>query len=60
VPQVPIRSLEDGLAEHDWSGWRKLTAKLGETVQLVGDDLFVTNVKYLERGIRSTAGMRSW
>jgi len=50
--KYPIRSIEDGLAEHDWDGWKKLTAKLGDKVQLVGDDLFVTNVKYLERGIK--------
>ncbi|MBK9126454.1 MAG: phosphopyruvate hydratase [Phycisphaerales bacterium] len=50
--KYPIRSLEDGLAEHDWEGWQKLTARLGDKVQLVGDDVFVTNVKYLERGIR--------
>jgi len=47
----PIRSIEDGLAEDDWSGWAKLTAKLGEKVQLVGDDLFVTNVQRLARGL---------
>ncbi|MBK9119652.1 MAG: phosphopyruvate hydratase [Phycisphaerales bacterium] len=50
--KYPIRSLEDGLAEHDWAGWQKLTAKLGDKLQLVGDDLFVTNVEYLQRGIR--------
>jgi enolase len=50
--KYPIRSLEDGLAEHDWTGWAKLTQVLGEKVQIVGDDLFVTNVQYLERGIR--------
>ncbi len=50
--KYPIRSLEDGLAENDWSGWAKITQKLGDKVQLVGDDLFVTNVKFLERGIR--------
>jgi enolase len=50
--KYPIRSIEDGLAEHDWAGWAKLTAKLGDKIQLVGDDLFVTNVEYLERGIR--------
>ena len=50
--KYPIRSLEDGLAEHDWAGWAKLTQTLGDKVQLVGDDLFVTNVKYLERGIQ--------
>jgi enolase len=49
--KYPIRSLEDGLAERDWAGWAKLTQKLGQTVQLVGDDLFVTNVEYLQRGI---------
>jgi enolase len=50
--KYPIRSIEDGLAEHDWAGWKKLTAKLGDKVQLVGDDLFVTNVQYLARGIK--------
>ncbi len=49
--QYPIISIEDGLAEHDWAGWAALTEQLGDTVQLVGDDLFVTNTKYLERGI---------
>ena len=47
----PIVSIEDGLAEDDWDGWNLLTQKLGATVQLVGDDLFVTNTKRLERGI---------
>ena len=50
--KYPIRSIEDGLAEHDWAGWAKLTARLGDKIKLVGDDLFVTNVEYLERGIR--------
>jgi enolase len=50
--KYPIRSIEDGLAENDWAGWAKLNKTLGDRVQLVGDDLFVTNVKYLERGIR--------
>jgi enolase len=49
----PIRSIEDGLAEDDWAGWAKLTAKLGQKVQLVGDDLFVTNVERLARGIKT-------
>src|SRR5665213_2526219 len=49
--QYPIVSLEDGLAEDDWAGWRLLTDKLGSRIQLVGDDLFVTNVKRLQRGI---------
>jgi len=48
----PIRSIEDGLAEEDWSGWQRLTEVLGDRVQLVGDDLFVTNPAFLERGIR--------
>jgi enolase len=49
--RYPIVSIEDGLAEDDWAGWRKLTEALGKRVQLVGDDLFVTNTKFLERGI---------
>jgi enolase len=47
----PIRSIEDGLAENDWDGWKKLTEKLGDKVQLVGDDLFVTNKKFLQKGL---------
>lgn len=47
----PIRSIEDGLSEDDWKGWQKLTQAIGSKVQLVGDDLFVTNTKRLERGI---------
>jgi enolase len=47
----PIASLEDGMAEDDWQGWKQVTEKLGDRVQLVGDDLFVTNVKRLEKGI---------
>jgi enolase len=50
--RYPIVSIEDGLAEDDWSGWRKLTEAIGDRVQLVGDDLFVTNVSFLERGIK--------
>ncbi|MFN3197887.1 MAG: phosphopyruvate hydratase [Bradymonadia bacterium] len=49
--KYPIVSIEDGLAEDDWEGWKALTAKVGETVQLVGDDLFVTNTARLQRGI---------
>ena len=49
--RYPIRSIEDGLGEDDWSGWKKLTERLGDTIQLVGDDLFVTNPTFLERGI---------
>ncbi|HIF94659.1 MAG TPA: phosphopyruvate hydratase [Myxococcales bacterium] len=51
VARYPIVSIEDGLAEDDWSGWSKLTEKLGNKIQLVGDDLFVTNPKILQRGI---------
>ena len=52
----PIRSIEDGLAEDDWEGWAYLTGKAGKQVQLVGDDLFVTNPVRLERGIRDGVG----
>jgi enolase len=52
----PIRSVEDGLAEDDWAGWKKLTAELGGKVQLVGDDLFVTNSQRLKRGIAEQCG----
>ncbi|MCS7211689.1 MAG: phosphopyruvate hydratase, partial [Chloroherpetonaceae bacterium] len=51
VKQYPIISLEDGMAEHDWEGWAMLTERLGKRIQLVGDDLFVTNTKILSRGI---------
>jgi enolase len=52
VSDYPIVSIEDGLAESDWKGWAELTAELGDRVQLVGDDLFVTNTQYLARGIQ--------
>ena len=52
VKKYPIISIEDGLAENDWAGWKKLTEKLGDKIQLVGDDLFVTNTKFLEKGIK--------
>jgi len=55
VEKYPIISIEDGLAEGDWDGWKQLQKSLGERVQLVGDDLFVTNVKFLERGINEDA-----
>ncbi len=55
VKKYPIISVEDGLAENDWSGWKKLTAKMGKDVQVVGDDLFVTNTEILARGIREEA-----
>jgi enolase 1/2/3 len=51
VKQYPIISIEDGLAQDDWSGWRTLTKELGATIQLVGDDIFVTSIDRLERGI---------
>ncbi len=56
VDAYPLASIEDGLAEDDWSGWRGLTERLGDRIQLVGDDLFVTSVERLERGIREGAG----
>jgi enolase len=49
--RFPIISIEDGCAENDWHGWKKLTARLGDKIQLVGDDLFVTNVEFLRKGI---------
>ncbi len=54
--EYPIVSIEDGLDESDWNGWSLLTKRLGENVQLVGDDLFVTNVEFLGRGIRQGIG----
>ncbi|HSY52886.1 MAG TPA: phosphopyruvate hydratase, partial [Opitutaceae bacterium] len=51
VRQYPIRSIEDGCAEDDWNGWKLLTQTVGGTVQLVGDDLFVTNTEFLAEGI---------
>lgn len=51
VEKYPIDSIEDGMAENDWAGWKVLTDLIGDRCQLVGDDLFVTNVKYLQRGI---------
>jgi enolase len=56
VERYPIVSIEDGLAEDDWDGWRGLTARLGSSVQLIGDDLFATQVTRLRRGIMSDAG----
>ncbi len=51
--KFPIISIEDGLAENDWAGWKHLTDKLGDKLQLVGDDLFVTNTKFLQKGIET-------
>ena len=55
ITDFPIDSIEDGLDENDWDNWVKLTAKIGDRCQLVGDDLFVTNVKFLEKGIKMGA-----
>ncbi len=55
VEEFPIVSIEDGLDEEDWDGWKKLTDRIGDKVQLVGDDLFVTNVKRLQKGIDNGA-----
>ena len=54
--KYPIVSIEDGLNEEDWQGWKKLTKTIGSKVQLVGDDLFVTNTKRLEKGIKEGCG----
>lgn len=54
--KYPIISIEDGVAEEDWEGWRKLTNRMGDKLQLVGDDLFVTNYKRLSRGIKEKCG----
>ena len=56
IEKYPIVSIEDGLDENDWDGWQKLTAAIGDRVQLVGDDLFVTNTEFLSRGIEHGAG----
>ena len=52
VKQYPIVSIEDGMAEDDWTGWKAMTESLGDKIQLVGDDLFVTNTKRLAQGIK--------
>jgi enolase len=54
--RYPLVSIEDGLAENDWAGWREMTSRIGDRVQLVGDDLFVTNVDFLRRGIDEGVG----
>jgi enolase len=56
VKKYPIVSIEDGLAENDWNGWKKLTQKLGDRVQVVGDDVFVTNTEILKKGIKDGVG----
>ena len=56
LSNYPLLSIEDGLGENDWEGWAKMTQKLGRRVQLVGDDIFVTNSKILKRGIEKKVG----
>src|SRR6476469_3781016 len=56
VARYPVVSVEDGLAEDDWAGWEALTRELGDRLQLVGDDLFVTNVERLQRGLEAGVG----
>ncbi|HKL92341.1 MAG: phosphopyruvate hydratase [Bacteroidales bacterium] len=56
INKYPIDSIEDGMSENDWEGWRVLTEKIGDRCQLVGDDLFVTNVEFLQRGIAEKCG----
>lgn len=56
ITKYPIDSIEDGMSENDWEGWKLLTDKIGSRCQLVGDDLFVTNVEFLERGIKDGCG----
>ena len=56
IDNYPVVSIEDGLAENDWAGWKMMTERLGKRVQLVGDDLFVTNSKLLKKGIEEKAG----
>jgi len=53
VSKYPIISIEDGMSEHDWEGWKKLTKELGSKIQLIGDDIFVTNVEIFEEGIKN-------
>ena len=55
IEKYPVISIEDGVAEEDWEGWKQLTDSLGSRIQLVGDDLFVTNSKRLEKGIEKGA-----
>jgi enolase len=52
VDKYPIITIEDGMSEHDWDGWKALTDRLGKKIQLVGDDVFVTNTKILKEGIK--------
>lgn len=56
VKKYPIDSIEDGMSENDWDGWKMLTDRIGKKIQIVGDDLFVTNVEYLKKGIDTGCG----
>ena len=56
----PVVSIEDGLSENDWSGWQTLTQRLGHGIQLVGDDLFTTDIKRVEQGISTRAATPCW
>ena len=56
ISKYPIDSIEDGMSENDWEGWKVLTEKIGDRCQLVGDDLFVTNVEFLKKGIEMGCG----
>ncbi|HBX20460.1 MAG TPA: phosphopyruvate hydratase, partial [Porphyromonadaceae bacterium] len=56
IAKYPIDSIEDGMDENDWAGWKLLTDRIGSKCQLVGDDLFVTNVDFLEKGIKEGCG----
>jgi enolase len=56
ISKYPIDSIEDGMSENDWTGWQMMTREIGQECQLVGDDLFVTNVEYLSKGIRTGCG----
>ena len=60
VERYPMISIEDGLAEDDWDAWAQLTRELGDRVQLVGDDLFVTNPERLRKGSSAGSATRSW
>jgi len=59
VDQYPIISIEDGMAENDWDGWKTMTEEMGSRVQLVGDDLFVTNTNFLQKGLSAALPIRS-
>ena len=60
INKYPIDSIEDGMSENDWDGWKKLTERIGDRCQLVGDDLFVTNVEFLSKGIEISQKVLKW